>query len=651
MSLARLAAAAGLWGVSAAALASSIALDRGPIVLGETGPVGVTVRSAEGPGEAERPLRLSVNVGSFGEIVRSSPGVYRTVYTPPPTRFPQVALVAVWRETGPDAPIDFLSVPLYGTTRIPVRVKAGAEVRATVGPEQVGPIVAGPGGKVVLQLQVPPGVREATLLVRERGGAVRQRSLPIQVPPYDRLTAALVPHAVVADGVSRVRLVVYYEGDADAVAPQDIRVLSSRGQAILERAERKRFVYRYVPPAGCPDRDIAFSISVASDRAAVAKAAVRLGLPPPSRLVLRPPSRPLVADGRSTAAVRLLALDEGGLGIPLKDLEITANGARLPAARYLGDGLYESTLTAPAAYPPGGLVELTAKAGGSPALQATARYQLLPGRRPKSVAARLSPSPAPADPSAAETLRLEVRDESGQPLGGAHLIAIATHGTVGKLEDRGDGSYVAPYVPPDALPAEGEELRVVGADEGFEESLPLPLRARPGRFLLGVRATFTYSLADLYGPRVGLDGWVPFRIGGQSFALGVSALFGTASLTVKDPASGLSSQAESDFVPMALRLGYELYAARRLSLWLGVGAVATYARFQTSAAGSLSEVQYQWGFGGQGFLGITYALGPGQLFVDLSYSYEPVQSSSAAASFSLDAGGLALEAGYRFALL
>jgi hypothetical protein len=45
-----------------------------------------------------------------------------------------------------------------------------------------------------------------------------------------------------------------------------------------------------------------------------------------------------------------------------------------------------------------------------------------------------------------------------------------------------------------------------------------------------------------------------------------------------------------------------------------------------------------------------YGLGPGQAFLDLSYSYEPVQTS-AFSSFSIDAGGLALELGYRFAVL
>ncbi len=48
-----------------------------------------------------------MNVGSFSEPMRLGPGKYRVTYVPPTTRFPQVALVAVWRETGTDARIDF----------------------------------------------------------------------------------------------------------------------------------------------------------------------------------------------------------------------------------------------------------------------------------------------------------------------------------------------------------------------------------------------------------------------------------------------------------------------------------------------------------------------------------------------------------------
>jgi hypothetical protein len=454
---------------------------------------------------------------------------------------------------------------------------------------------------------------------------------------------------VAADGQSSVRLDVYYDGETASVPPSAIRVTPTRGQVVLERAEAKRFVYRYLPPAGCTDAEIRFTVSVASDPISKAGAAVTLGLPPPARVVLKPPEQPLVAEGKATAPIRVLVLDEGGLGLPGATVEITANGAKLPLAVYRGDGVYEVSYLAPAEYPPGGLVELAARAVSSSGatLRANARFQLVAGRRPKSVEAALSQNPVPTDGSTKVTLKLDVKDESGQPLKGLHLILVAGHGVLGPLKDQGDGSYVASYVPPKSLPSDAEVVRVLGEGQEVERSVPVPLRAKPGQLLLGVRAALTYSFADLIGPRIGLDGWVPIRIGNHYLGVGLSALFGTTTQTVTDAASGLGSKSTADFVPVTLRVGYEFYAGRRLSLSMGLGGVATYARFSTTLT---DEIQNGWGFGGQGFISAGYGLGPGQAFLDLSYSYEPVQTS-AFSTFSIDTGGLALELGYRFAIL
>jgi hypothetical protein len=52
------------------------------------------------------------------------------------------------------------------------------------------------------------------------------------------------------------------------------------------------------------------------------------------------------------------------------------------------------------------------------------------------------------------------------------------------------------------------------------------------------------------------------------------------------------------------------------------------------------------GFGGLGFFAAGWALGPGQLFGELSYGVARVSSPE----FELDAGGLALDLGYRIAV-
>ena len=98
--------------------------------------------------------------------------------------------------------------------------------------DSFGPVSADRRGRAEIPVSVPPDVHEAQILIRDRGGAQVTKNVPIEVPPYNRLTAALVPHAVVADGESWVRLDVLYDlGGAD-VPPDRIQVHPSAGAAV-----------------------------------------------------------------------------------------------------------------------------------------------------------------------------------------------------------------------------------------------------------------------------------------------------------------------------------------------------------------------------------------------------------------------------------
>ncbi len=621
------------------ARATSLSLDRGPVVLGRTESVGVTVRIDESPGTEDRPLRLAVNVGSFGEVTRVKQGVYRVVYVPPSTRFPQVALVAIWRETGPEAPIDFLKIPLYGSSKLPISAKPGAQVNVQVGPDSFGPITLDKTGKGQLPVVIPPGIREALVAVKEPNGLVTTKKLPIEVPEYNRLTAALVPHAIVADGQSWARLEVFYDLGGVNLPVERVKPDSTVGSVSFLRAERGRYTYRYVPPAGSQAKDVEFFVSIDGDNAASAFTKLKLGLPAPTRIVVRPPERVVAADGVSKVPVGVLVFDGMGLGLPGQKVELSANGAPLEGVTYRGEGVYEGSFTAPSVYPAGGLVQFVARVG---AAAGTANYQLEAAAAPKDVTARLSPHPLPADGRSEGVLSLDVRDGAGLPLKGAKLILVASHGTLGPLEEVSEGRYQASYTAPRGAPDGDVVLKVVDQVGGFERSVPLPVRERAGSFGIGVRGGFTHSLGDQLGPRIGADVWVPFRLGGETFGAGLSAQYARATQTVTDGA--FSSVNDATFVPITLRLAYELYASRRLSVLAGAGPQATFVSFHSS----LDDVRRQrWGVGALGFVGVGYVLGPGQAFVELSYAFAPVE----AAQFRLDGGGLGVEIGYRFGVL
>ena len=334
-------------------------------------------------------------------------------------------------------------------------------------------------------------------------------------------------------------------------------------------------------------------------------------------------------------------LDSAGLGLAGQTVNFTANGQAITGpVRYAGSGVYEVPYPAPAAYPPGGLVQFQATATDHTGRSAngSANYQLLAAALPRSVSVRFSPSPVPADGRTEAEMVLDVRDAAGLPLARTQLILVASHGTLGKLTERGQGLYVASYVAPTSVPDSGGFVRVVDPSGAFERILPLPMREDPHRLLLGVRGGYTRGLGDLSGPRLGLDVIRPFRLGGNWLKAGLSLSYGKATRTVTS--AGQSGKSEADFVPVSLRLGWEVWSSRRLSVDLGAGALLTLARFKNALA---VDSESATGFGGLGFLSAVLAVGPGSAFAEVSYSYAPAN----APSYKLDAGGIGFDVGYR----
>jgi hypothetical protein len=627
--------------VAASAHAASLALDKQPVLLGKTESVGVTFTIDEPPGADVRPLRIAVNVGTFSPVQRLGPGKYKATYVPPPTRFPQVALIAVWRESGPEAPIDFLRIPLYGSTKLPVGAKPHSEITAEVGELSFGPVKVDADGHIEVPISVPPNLRDVAVKVKEPKGGLANKKIAIEVPPYNRVTAALVPHAIVSDGQSEARLDVFYDLGGAGLDASRVKVTASSGEARLEKAEHGRYVYRYRPPAAATVPNVEFTVTVAGDPTSKATATLQLGQPPPDKLVVRPPQQKLRADGTSKAKVEVIVFDETGLGLSGQEVRVAANGAGLGLATYRGNGLYEFDFTAPAEYPAGGLMQFVAT---DDKLTGAANYQLIAPSAPSEVTARVVPDPIPADGRTDAVVRFDVRDAAGLPLTGAKLLAVASHGTLGPLEDEGDGRYVAHLQAPDGVPDGPALIRVVDSTGTFEQKVELPMRENPGRFLIGLRGGFTHSLQDLLGPRVGLDLSLALHAGPVMLWLSALAQGGLAQQTVTDPTGTLSSKSQLWFVPLQLRLAAELWAGRRLSVLLGAGGGATWARYATTLTGLTSVA---WGPSAGGFVGLNLAAGPGHFFLELGYTWAPVSGDA----FRVETGGIGVAVGYRLGVL
>lgn len=623
--------------LASAAEPASISFDQDPIVLGRTEAATATILAEETPGTEDRPLRVSVNVGAFGEVKRVAPGRYEAVYRPPETRFPQFAFVAVGRELGPDAPIEFLRVPLFGATRLPVDTRAGSEVSVEVAGRTYGPVKASARGHATVPILVPPGVREGLIVAKDVKGVVTQRKVLVGDNAYNRLTAHVVPHAVVANGRDRARLEVSYDLERE-VAPAELAVTVSEGQLTFESRVGNRFVYGYVAPVTSAAKTARFSVTVATDKAAHATTGVDLGLPDPSRVVVRPPAKAVPA--RSSAPFSLLVLDSEGLGVPAARVSVTCDGRPLASPTFVGAGVYEATLVTPDAYPASGTVELraTVEGGSGRPVEGVATYRLEP---PRTLTAQLFPDPVPADGATEAQLTLELRDGTGAPVTGAHLTLAPSHGQLRASTELGQGLYRATWIPPTSIPPEGVTVTVA---DGVSLKQPVHLRLRPRlrHFFLGVRGGVAHSLTDLFTGRVGLEAYAPQRLFGRPVGLGLSATYSQVSRQVFDDEGDFSERVDASFVVAALRLSVEVISGERLSANAGLGPVLHWSLFRTSSGARSSRL----GPGALGFVGLTLELGPGQALADLSYTWAPSPSGD----LRLQAGGLGLEVGYRLAL-
>lgn len=620
--------------------ATQIKLDAEPVILGTTESVGITLDVDEAPERQAWPLRAAVSIGTLSELRRVQDGVYTTVYVPPKTRFPQVALIALWRETGVDAEIEFLRIPLHGRTTLRVKTARLAEVSAQVGESQFGPVRSNRYGKASIPIVVPPDVSQAKVVVKRRNGKITTKSQPFSVPPYNRLTAAIVPRSITSDENEWARVDVFYDLGGPEVRSDRIKTRASHGKISLLEASRGRYSFRYEPHAKTEaDRD-KIVITVDGDPVARASVDMLLGTPVASRVVLMLPQEQVPPDGR-TLDVSVLVLDSAGQGVPKQSLEVTANGKKLSGGSYGGHGVYTFPWQVPTEFPPGGVVQFKAKAKADlSAVRAEANYQLAAKPLPAHITVEISPSPVPADGRTEASVVVWVRDARGTLLEDARLLSRVDHGVLGELKALGGGRYQATYLPPPDLVADRAEITFYSADDAFQSAVELALRRAPGAVMLGATVGGRLNFDGETMPRVMLESWVPVPTDFGIFSVGLLAGFSMRSDEILDSDLGQASTGDWLIIPIEARAGYDLWANSTLTLTTGVGGTAVFARFSNDELG-VSEVK--WAAGALGFAALGLAAGPGQIVCDVSYAYADINGEFA----TLDAGGLGLFVGYR----
>lgn len=200
-------------------------------------------------------------------------------------------------------------------------------------------------------------------------------------------------------------------------------------------------------------------------------------------LVAASPS--VTADGARSVAVWAFAQDEKGAG---EDVPLTFSAPQATLSmRRVGPNAQQGTLVPWPRGAPGECVVAARPRAGKPA---TLPIKLLAGVQPR-VALEAPLRELPADGLASTEITIRVADASGRALARMPVRLAAKSGVVGKLVDRGDGSYVAPYTVPSG--AAGETTVAAELEGAVPATLAIALTA-PQR--ITVKASLTEAPAD-----------------------------------------------------------------------------------------------------------------------------------------------------------
>ncbi|WP_233602178.1 hypothetical protein [Corallococcus sp. CA047B] len=206
------------------------------------------------PDDSGAPPVLRASTGQVEGLKHTGPGTYVARYVLPSTRQPEAAiLVALSAWPHPQSvhgAYGRLLVPLATSLALPGVSEAGAMVSLEVAGKRFGPVHAGPDGRFVLPLIVPPGHSLARGEAEDSAGNVERITIDLQLPPTDGLACVLNPQRLPADGVSQARLLCA-TSDPKGAPVADARVTVKAKHGRLEGPKRDAdgmLEWRYTAP-------------------------------------------------------------------------------------------------------------------------------------------------------------------------------------------------------------------------------------------------------------------------------------------------------------------------------------------------------------------------------------------------------------------
>jgi hypothetical protein len=333
-----------------APLAQQVALGANPpqVVLGQDDATTVNIDLSGGAvGNVEgADLQLRASTGGLGPFVPLGEGRYTVRYLTPEERYPHYALVTTADRRAPAMTYGSMVIPLVGTIAQPVSGHPDGRVLVRVGEREFGPFELDSRGMGSVDLAVPPGVEQITVISIKDGERLEEQRT-LQIPAWKRLLLIPGHRSVPADPGLQVPIRVFVvdskgrpDGEASPVLTADqgeVSGLVHEGAGIYSGI--------WTPPASAVGGTVRLSVQL---EALEQEDAVEIDLLPlrPARLVLSTDPE-ILGEADKEFQLKAQVLDDTGTGLEGRDLSLQTVGSKvLSGPQDQGSGNYTAQLTA-----------------------------------------------------------------------------------------------------------------------------------------------------------------------------------------------------------------------------------------------------------------------------------------------------------------
>ncbi|UCD84088.1 MAG: outer membrane beta-barrel protein [Deltaproteobacteria bacterium] len=411
-------------------------------------------------------IEVKAEVGTVTSSEELVPGFYQTFFTPP--ELAEIKPVMITTQT------QIQGAVVSKAFRIKAYPDQALSISASFSPDVV---IAGKMGKLGLNITVKDkagkAVEDAKLTIESTVGKVTgiknigrgkyQATYTLPPEKYPQVTVVTI-EAESRGLTGREMLPIPFIGQTrlEGRTKTNSKVVIRVGKKELGTVDSGQFGEFELPLTVPPGYNYA-TLTVTDDVGNVSKETVDLKVSKYKLMRMYINTRKLVADGNSRARVRVFVIDRFGKPMRKGKIVINASPGEVSPVREEKPGVYVTDYFTPTGLP-GAERQKTVSIkvyvpGGGKELTDSGTVELWAGFLPAKMSLQITPRSLIADGRSRAAVRVELKDQTGNPLPGEPLRIAADSGDISRVNDLKNGVYTAWLTSPKKRREEGIKIK------------------------------------------------------------------------------------------------------------------------------------------------------------------------------------------------